>query len=90
MLSGNIRGFDVREKFIAGINYVTKGLTNIKVVGKRKTDVFCLVQEEDEPIRGKGSLARECGIPIYTPKQFQAIVAEELRKALEKKGGQIS
>jgi len=70
MLSGNIRGFTDRNDFIYALNIVSEGRTNFRIVGKRKTNVLCLIQEKDEPIRSKAECAMENGIPIMTPKEF--------------------
>lgn len=85
MMSGNIRGFHTRENFIAGMNASARGLLDLRVVGKRKTNVMCLIQEADEPNRGKAECAIENGIPIMTPKEFEAFIVSKLQERL--KGG---
>lgn len=82
MISGNIRGFENRDDFIHAINYVSKGLVDIKVKGKRKTNIMCLIQEKDEPNRGKAECALEYGIPIMTPEEFKNYIIKELKKRL--------
>lgn len=90
MISGNIRGFNVREDFIKGVHAFTKGLAQFNVVGKRKTNVLCLIQEADEPRRGKAACALENGIPIMTPAEFMEFTVKKLSEIWEstKKGGQ--
>lgn len=82
MLSGNIRGFNPREQFVAAVNVASQGLISLKVVGKRKTDVMCLIQEADEPHRGKYECAIQNGIPIMTPTEFQTFIAKQLSDKL--------
>lgn len=83
MISGNIRGYAVREDFIRSLNHVAQGLLNLRVVGKRKTEVMCLIQEADEPYRGKAECALENGIPIMTPKEFEEKIKRDLTAKLE-------
>lgn len=83
MISGNIRGFENRDDFIDAINYVSKGLVDIRVKGKRKTEVMCLIQEKDEPNRGKAQCALENGIPIMTPDEFKDYITCMLKQKLK-------
>ena len=55
---------------------------DIKVKGKRKTNIMCLIQEKDEPNRGKAECALEYGIPIMTPEEFKNYIIKELKKRL--------
>lgn len=89
MISGNIKGHAVRENFIAAINSECGGLVDIRVVGKRKTDVFCLIQEADEPRRQKAECALSAGIPIYTPTEFVTVLAEKLKNAISREGSRF-
>lgn len=83
MISGNIRGYTVREDFIRDLNCAAQGLLNLRVVGKRKTDVMCLIQEADEPYRGKAECALENNIPILTPEEFKEKIRKDLNNKLE-------
>ena len=79
MLSGNIKGIPNRNTFIAGINYGSQGLIDIRVSEhKRKTGVMALIQEADSPRQGKAQCAEENGIPIMTPDEFKKYVANLL------------
>ena len=84
MLSGHFRGFKERDDFIRGINYASRGLVELSISqNKRKTGIMCLVQEKDEPMRGKAECALEAGIPIMSPDEFKAYIMGLLRKRLE-------
>lgn len=85
MISGNLHGWNNRNDFIAGLNYVSDGYIRINVAeSKRKTGVLALIQEADTPNRGKAECALANGIPIMTPAEFQAWVTEMLRNKLAK------
>lgn len=84
MLSGHFRGFQDRDNFIRGINYASQGLIELGISqNKRKTGIMCLIQEKDEPMRGKAECALEAGIPIMSPDEFKAYIMDLLRKKLE-------
>ena len=82
MLHGHINEYENRDDFIHHINYAYKGLVRLRVVGKRKTDVMCLVQEDLNDITGKAEVALANGIPIKTSKEFVEYIDKLLRKKM--------
>ncbi|MBQ2885866.1 MAG: hypothetical protein IJE43_19245 [Alphaproteobacteria bacterium] len=84
MISGSLRGWDNRNDFITGINYVMDGLVSLNVAeSARKTNVLALIQEADQPNRTKAAVAKANGIPIKTPKEFQEYIMAEVAKRLQ-------
>lgn len=86
MISGNLRGWNNRNSFIAALNYGSKGLIQLGVAeSKRKTGIMALIQEADTPNRGKAECALECGIPIMTPADFQSMIMKRLTDKLQER-----
>ena len=84
MISGNLRGWSNRNDFIASINQVMDGLVQLSVSeNKRKTGILALIQEADTPHRGKYECARENGIPVKTPAEFQSMIASIVKEKLK-------
>ncbi len=84
MLSGAFKGYNDRNNFVYAINKGFQGLVRLNIVGKRKTNVMCLIQEADQPNRGKAEVAIECGIPIMTPEDFIKWLQGEVSKRMAK------
>jgi len=83
MISGNIKGFNERNNFIAAINTVSEGRVRLSIAEQpRKTGVMALIQEKDTPNRKKAECALENGIPIKTPHEFQVMIADLLKKRM--------
>lgn len=80
MITGVIPGFENRDDFVHALNQVGRGLIRLRVVGKRKTDVLCLVKEKDTPVSGKVECALENGIPIKTSEEFKDWVMARIRE----------
>lgn len=86
VLSGHFKGFEDRNNFIRGINHFSKGLIDLSISEyKRKTGIICVIQEKDEPIRGKAEAAIEAGIPIKTPDEFKTYIMNLLKERLEER-----
>lgn len=76
MITGDIPGFmKRREDFITSLNYMFEGYVRISYSNsKRKTGVSYLIREANSPITGKVTLAKQCGIPEVTSKEFMTIL----------------
>ena len=78
MATGSFHGYQSREAFFDGLRKACGSCLQVIQTGVRKTGVFCLIKEEDAQDHTKSRVARECGIPVYTPKQFLGILADTL------------
>lgn len=71
MGSGPYTGFSSRDEFFHLINSAFGSHVHVmETKGARKTGVYCLIKENNAPDRSKSRIAKECGIPIYTPQEF--------------------
>lgn len=75
MATGIIHGYSNRDMFFQELNELVGDKIHIIQTGLRKTNVTCLVKEEDAVDHRKSKVAKECGIAILTPKQFIAMLA---------------
>lgn len=81
MITGDVLGLDNRELLIAALNHKYKGLLDLRYSkSKRKTGITALIKEENSAITGKVQIAKECGIPIMTPRQFLVYVDNLVRE----------
>lgn len=87
MITGAIPGFTNRDNYVYAFNRIGRGLVNFRVVGKRKTDVLCLIKQADAPNTGKTECALENGIPIMTPEEFKEWVERKLTEWFESRNG---
>ena len=85
MITGTIPGWQNRDDYVYAFNQATRGLTDFRVVGKRKTDVLCLIKQVDAPSTGKTECALENGIPIKTPEEFDTWVRSKLLEYSEER-----
>ena len=82
MITGNVLGLGDRKLFPHYINLLTKGLVEVKVVGKRKTGVTALIAEQGYTVTGKVSTAVENNIPIMTSEEFVEYVFKRIEERL--------
>lgn len=80
MLSGSFKNFQDKNDLIKAINLITEGAARFDIVGKRKTNVYALITEPDEKKHAKYFTAKEEGIPIMSPDEFQIHIAEIISK----------
>ena len=85
MATGVIHGYSNRDVFFQNLNELVGDKLHIIQVGARKTNVTCLVKEPDAVDHKKSRIAKECGIPIVTSKEFIHIVLT----TYERLGGDI-
>lgn len=74
MATGSFKDYSSRDEFFRLINLAYGAYVNVIQTGKRKTGISFLIKEPDAPDRSKVATARECGIPIVTPREFVAIL----------------
>lgn len=76
MATGSIHGFANRDAFFDSINEVYGDICHIVQVGARKSNVLCLIKEEDAVDHRKSRIAQEAGIPIVTSTEFASLIRE--------------
>lgn len=71
MMTGELHGYPSRSMFLDKLNKKYGALVQFVDVGVRKTNVWCLIREEDAAFHNKTKIAIERKIPIFTPKQLE-------------------
>lgn len=82
MLHGSIPGYRNRDMFIQKCNDVAGKYVRVKNVGKRVSDVTCLITESKHDTNDKVVLAKENGIPIYNKMEFLNLYNSIIKKYL--------
>lgn len=67
MMTGEVHGWSTRQAFLSYLNERFGKYCQFNDVGVRKTNVFCLIKEDDTPMHNKTKIALERNIPIFTP-----------------------
>ena len=74
MATGNIEGYPNRDDFFTALNNRVGDKIHIIQTGVRKTGVLCLIKDPGTVDHTKSRVAKDCGIPIVTSKQFTATI----------------
>lgn len=82
MMTGELHGYPSRSMFIDKLNNKYGALVQFVDVGVRKTNVWCLIREEDAAFHNKTKIAMERGIPIFTPKQLEAALDQYVKSKM--------
>lgn len=82
MITGELHGYPSRSMFIDKLNRTYGALVQFVDVGVRKTNVWCLIKEEDAAYHNKTKIALERNIPIYTPKQLESALERYVKEKL--------
>jgi len=81
MATGSIHGFTNRDAFFEHLNELIGDIIHVVQVGARKTNVSCLIKEEDAVDHKKSRIAKEAGIPILTSQQFTNMILKAYKEA---------
>lgn len=82
MMTGELHGYPSRAMFLEKLNNKYGAVVQFVDVGVRKTNVWCLIREEDAAYHNKTKIALEKGIPIFTPKQLEAALETYVKQKL--------
>ena len=74
MGSGSYHGFPNRDSYFAAINQNFGDTIHVIEVGARRSNVHYLIIEDDATPHTKSKIAKECNIPVVSPKDFVAVL----------------
>lgn len=74
MISGSIDKFNNKQDFIDFINRTAGRYVQVRMVGKRKNDVDCLIKEPWSADHSKTEVALKNNIPILTSQEFLGFI----------------
>lgn len=71
MMTGDIMGLPNRELLVSALNIKYDGLLDLRYSNSiRKTGISALIKESSSNVTGKVNVAKNYGIPIFTPEEF--------------------
>lgn len=80
MITGSIPGYKDREDFVKEMNSKLGAYIQVRLVGKRMSNVDYLVTSSTSSTSSKAQLARRSGIPIIKPEELLQVIRDRLIK----------